>query len=186
MKLFTVLLIVAAAQFPWLGTVDPTSPIYRDNQRAQTAEVIYGSINYRTRRGVVLNSLALTPGQVRMTAKADICSTRTPGLRKVTAKTKRAVFHAYGIDCSRLKCGQEYEVDHLISLEIGGSNDLSNLWPQPYDPPGARQKDVLENKLHAMICSGQISPARAQKEIAEDWWRAYGRYVKKSDAKLGR
>ncbi len=24
-----------------------------------------------------------------------------------------------------------HEVDHLVSLELGGSNDIRNLWPEP-------------------------------------------------------
>lgn len=73
----------------------------------------------------------------------------------------------------------DYEEDHLISLELGG-DPLSplNLWPQPWKPePGAKAKDKLENVLHKMVCAGKIPLAQAQKEIAEDWWLAYQKYV---------
>jgi len=130
--------------------------------------------------------LAITPGAVRTTDKAAICNTRTGILRHVTASDHRKVFALYKIPCGE-KCGQRYEVDHLISLEIGGTNDITNLWPQPYEPkPGAHEKDVLENKLHKMICDGEISPVDAQKAIATDWYKAYQRYVKKADSRLGR
>jgi len=54
---------------------------------------------------------------------------------------------------------REYEQDHLISLELGGAPSApANLWPEPYKAPeGARVKDVVENKLHALVCGGTIS-----------------------------
>ena len=52
----------------------------------------------------------------------------------------------------------QHEVDHLVSLEVGGSNAVTNLWPEPYAGRwGARTKDVLENRLHDLVCSGQLS-----------------------------
>lgn len=132
----------------------------------------------------------LTPGAVRTTSKQNICETRTPSLRHVPASIRRQVFAEYKIDCTKNQCGKEYEVDHLISLEIGGTNDLANLWPQPYETgttiPGARQKDVLENKLHAMICDGSITPQQAQKKITTDWYKAYKLYVGSKDGRLPR
>ncbi|WP_246142145.1 DUF3761 domain-containing protein [Lacisediminihabitans profunda] len=73
----------------------------------------------------------------------------------------------------------DYEEDHLISLELGGAASAeANLWPEPYNvAEGARVKDQVENKLHAMICSGSISLAAAQTAIATDWWSAYQLYV---------
>jgi hypothetical protein len=50
------------------------------------------------------------------------------------------------------------EIDHLIPLELGGSNDVKNLWPQPQDPrPGSFEKDSLENDLHHRVCNGEMS-----------------------------
>jgi len=127
----------------------------------------------------------LTPGAVRTDNRQEICATRTLGLRHVSASLKHRVYAEYGLRCGA-RCGQLYEVDHLISLEIGGSNDLRNLWPQPYKPIGARQKDVLENKLHKMICDRTITVERAQQEIAGNWYAAYKKYVRPPDARLGR
>jgi hypothetical protein len=73
----------------------------------------------------------------------------------------------------------DFEEDHLISLEIGGSpTDPKNLWPEPYiGTTGARIKDKIENKLHALICSGQISLRTAQVAIAKNWYGAYLKYI---------
>ncbi len=73
-------------------------------------------------------------------------------------------------------------VNHLISLELGGSNDVKNLWPEPYLPlPGARQKDVLENWLHKQVCTGKMPLADAQAMISRDWYEAYLSMMKKPD-----
>lgn len=66
---------------------------------------------------------------------------------------------------------------NAISLELGGSNDITNLWPEPYDWPwNAHMKHALENKLHQMVCAGQITMQEAQ-QTATDWISAYQRYV---------
>ncbi|HXH64210.1 MAG TPA: hypothetical protein VNH42_01740 [Mariprofundaceae bacterium] len=74
---------------------------------------------------------------------------------------------------------RDYEEDHLISLELGGSpSDPRNLWPEPYAGPwGARTKDRLENRLHRLVCGGRIRLADAQQAISRDWIAAYRRYV---------
>ena len=77
----------------------------------------------------------------------------------------------------------DFEEDHLISLEIGGSpTSALNLWPEPYaGSTGARIKDQLENKLHALVCSGIITLKVGQKAIASNWYLAYQKYVLKAD-----
>jgi hypothetical protein len=92
-------------------------------------------------------------------------------VRNVTTSTKNMVYTEYGI--THHTTG-EYEVDHLVSLELGGSNDISNLWPEAASPrPGFHEKDKVENYLHAQVCSGAISLARAQLEIAGNWLDVY-------------
>jgi hypothetical protein len=60
-------------------------------------------------------------------------------------------------------------IDHLVSLEVGGSNDISNLWPEPSDE--AKRKDAVENNLHGAVCNGSMSLADAQAQI-RTWWTA--------------
>ena len=76
---------------------------------------------------------------------------------------------------------RDYEEDHLISLELGGSpSSPRNLWPEPHHVIGgwgSYTKDKLENRLHSMVCHGQISLAEAQHEIATDWIAAYKRDI---------
>jgi hypothetical protein len=44
--------------------------------------------------------------------------------------------------------------------------DPNNLKMQPW--PEARRKDLMEIKLHRMVCAGQISLVEAQKRM-ENW-----------------
>lgn len=106
----------------------------------------------------------------------DIC---TPGyskkIRNVPASVKRKVYEEYGITSHE---PGEYEVDHLISLELGGSHSIKNLWPESYrGEKNAHVKDRLENKLHRLVCSGELDLKTAQQEIATDWLAAYRKYI---------
>lgn len=134
------------------------------------------SSDYRHDGNAILNNLNITPGAVLASStKEVICdkSFHTGTIRSVSQKTKFQVCEAYGItrqDCN----GKTFEIDHLISLEIGGSNDPKNLWPEPYQPePGAKTKDIVENYLHKQVCEGNISLEDAQKEISTDWYKVY-------------
>lgn len=114
----------------------------------------------------------LTPGAILGVTKKDVCQ---PGyaksVRDVSDATKARVFELYHVNP---KVGGPYEVDHLVSLELGGSNAIENLWPQPYVPkPGAREKDTVENDLHKRVCAGQISLKKAQSIIAKNWLGYY-------------
>ncbi len=116
---------------------------------------------------------ACTPGAIFSDATvAQICTSGySSSVRNVPTSEKDQVYAAYGITSHFT--GQ-YEVDHLISLELGGSNDISNLWPELADPkPGFHQKDAVENYLHSQVCSGKMTLQKAQALIASDWHQAY-------------
>jgi hypothetical protein len=58
---------------------------------------------------------------------------------------------------------QDYQEDHLISLELGGDPvDPRNLWPEPY--PRASHVDQMENDLNAKVCHGALALADAQEQ----------------------
>ena len=70
--------------------------------------------------------------------------------------------------------GTTLEIDHIVSLEIGGSNDIANLFPERVRPsPGYRVKDKLENKLHDLVCDGAMTLRAAQRGIATNWQALY-------------
>ena len=114
-----------------------------------------------------------TPGDVipGVTA-ADVCvSGYSSTVRNVPQAEKDEDYAEYDIFSHT---NGEYEVDHFVSLELGGSNDISNLWPEPADPkPGFHEKDKVENYLHSEVCNGTITLEEAQREIATDWYAVY-------------
>jgi hypothetical protein len=118
-----------------------------------------------------------TPGDIAFVPESLLCRTGyTASIRHVTKKMKHQVKYWYGIPDS--VPDNIFEYDHLISLELGGTNSINNLWPEPITGKwGARVKDVLENKLHKMVCSGEISLQQAQKEISTNWIETYKKYV---------
>jgi len=112
----------------------------------------------------------LTPGAILTTNASAIC---TPGyassVRNVPSATKKQVYAEYSV--SYPQPTGAYEVDHFIPLEIGGSNDIKNLWLEPASPtPGFHQKDQFENFEHAQVCKGKISAAEAQSRMTSDWY----------------
>jgi len=116
---------------------------------------------------------ACTPGDIFPDATKDkICvSGYSSSVRSVPASEKDAVYAEYGI--THHATG-EYEVDHFVSLELGGSNDISNLFPEAAEPkPGFHEKDKVENYLHDQVCNGNMSLADAQRQIATNWVAVY-------------
>jgi hypothetical protein len=97
----------------------------------------------------------------------------TDDYRYVTDKTKRDVEAEYGLDTTK-KYGQSLEIDHIVSLELGGSNDIANLFPEGlYAHPGYKIKDALETRVAHMVCDGKIGLRTAQRRIATDWQGLY-------------
>ena len=129
--------------------------------------------------------LTKTPGVVRQgLTKQAICATKWgQDARHVSAAMKKQVFESYGytgnddpkcIPSGKRKC----EIDHLISRELGGADDIKNLWPQAYGthPWNAQLKDNLENKLHKEMCAGHITLKQARDMLVNDWRLAYKKY----------
>lgn len=88
---------------------------------------------------------------------------------------KRRVYASYG---RTRQTGVCCEVDHLIPLALGGSNSPQNLWPQPYTGEWtAAEKDKLENRLHKLVCSGQLDLTTAQEAISSNWVVAFRVYL---------
>lgn len=86
-----------------------------------------------------------------------------------TNTLKRQQITDYGYQDISMK---DYEEDHFISLELGGSpTDPKNLWPEPH--PSINEKDKVENYLHLEVCSGKLTLYQAQQEITKNWYAIY-------------
>jgi hypothetical protein len=106
--------------------------------------------------------------------KAVLCSStfRTSSIRNVPDSAKHQVEIEYGM--TPKSYGRTIEIDHIVSLELGGSNDLANLYPEPGSGSASyRVKDKLENKLHGLVCAGSITLHAAQAGIARNWETLY-------------
>ena len=135
-----------------------------------------------TRLGLNTRSFTYRPHKRR------ICHTRC-GLdkRHVTAAEKRDVEKEYHFKKSDCPSGR-VDIDHLISRELGGADDVKNLWPQCYKKHvagkhpsqvkewGAYKKDRHENRLHKEMCAGHVSFKAARDAEVNDWRVAYKKY----------
>jgi hypothetical protein len=128
------------------------------------------------------DGLATVPGAVNPNiTQAQLCdpSFHTSTIRppsSFTDKLKFKLMDEAGIPRAK---SPDYELDHLISLEIGGAPaDPNNLWLEPYaEPRGAHDKDRLENELHKLVCAGKLPLSEAQHDIATDWVATYRKLI---------
>ena len=97
----------------------------------------------------------------------------------VAANTSRLARHQPDRSISPRSYWPAIEIDHIVSLELGGSNDISNLYPEKADakPAGYHVKDTLENELHRRLCHGdpplKMTLRTAQRRIASNWQKLY-------------
>ena len=129
-----------------------------------------------------LPSSTLTPGATWNVSVAELCASGTRELRPIPLAVRQQVLRNYGMENVPT---DEYELDYLITPELGGAPDARNLWPQRYGSRvwNAHVKDDLERLLPRMVCDQEIRLETAQREIARDWIAAYRTYFK-TDAPL--
>jgi hypothetical protein len=121
-------------------------------------------------RGVVPDRQCSPGAYYSGLTKAVLCSStfHTSSIRNVPDSEKHQVEIEYGMVPRGY--GRTIEIDHIISLELGGSNDLANLYPEPGSGPASYHvKDRLENKLHQLVCDGSMTLRAAQTGIARNW-----------------
>ncbi len=124
----------------------------------------------------VVPDTRLTPGSVRPISVSEICSLSfSDDAEQVPASIKEQVFQEYKV--SRGQAGN-YELDYLVSPQLGGTADIRNLWPEPKSSAtwNMRAKDVLEDHLYELVCQGKLDLATAQRDLAMDWISAYEKY----------
>jgi anti-sigma factor RsiW len=124
--------------------------------------------------GAPLPVASLTPGATWDISAEDLCA-GTRHTRSISATMRAQVLSAYGMEHVP---SDQYELDYLITPELGGATDARNLWPQAYASPvwNARVKDELENLLPRLVCGGRLDLETAQRDMAVDWIAAYKKY----------
>lgn len=170
-------------------TAPPAAPSYRvttappaatapaqTTPRPQPTPSPTGTLQWQAK--VALPDQKITPGATfaGVTASQVCTSGWAEAHRDVPDEVSQQVFAEYRLSYA---AHDSYEVDHLIPLELGGSNSIRNLWPQPEGGtnPGYPAKDRLENRLHQLVCSGSLPLAVAQHAIATNWLAAYRTYL---------
>jgi len=126
---------------------------------------------------VSLPNRALTPGATRSVSLNEVCAAGDEDLDPaVPASRQETVFQEYGISAAHSE--KDFQVDYLISPQLGGTDDVRNLWPQSYKQTtwNANAKDALERHLYRLVCDRKIELAEAQREISTDWIAAYQKY----------
>lgn len=127
----------------------------------------------------------LTPGETVSVTAQDVCAPDFPTERQmlVPASLRRRVFQQYGISNPS---PDAFEVDYLITPDLGGASTTQNLWPEPYHNTiwNARVKDELEVHLKNLVCSGTMDMRTAQHALAGNWIASYKEYFR-TDTPVG-
>ena len=118
---------------------------------------------------------ALTPGATLISTRQKVCAQANIKNKSVSRALQRKVFEEYGIPGADPRA---YEVDYLVTPALGGADDIRNLWPHSYSATvwNAQVKDELEDRLHDLVCGGNLELSEAQQEIAQNWIAAYKKY----------
>ena len=167
-------LLVAASSAAAAGTAAAAGyGLKKVHDPGRVTGTVHGHCSYRDRGQ--LPDPRCTPGSIDPgVTQADIRSTIckkgwTSTVRPRESQTERfkydVAYPAYGTSRS-----ERTELDHLVPLELGGSNDATNLWPEY--PPTPNPKDKVEDALNAAVCEGHVSLTTAQDAIAADWLTA--------------
>jgi hypothetical protein len=156
--------------------------VFGDERKVLSTDQLRGPCSIHiAANGAALPDPACTPGAIssRVTQaniNQTICASGyTSSVRPSTSVTnplKVRTAQIYGLSYNPKV--QEY--DHLIPLELGGANDVRNLWVEPADSTRqtttTNKKDSIENKLKSDVCAGRITLVDAQTRIAMDWTTA--------------
>lgn len=141
-----------------------------------------GTCTVSMRNGYPIPDPRCTPGGINPSITAEMLRDtdfRTRCVRNCATSEaeKHVTYKWYGIQKPRSNSGdhQVCELDHLVPLELGGSDGLGNIWPQCGPDSTVLQdryfkiKDRVENYLADEVKAGRIPVDAAQRGIASDW-----------------
>jgi hypothetical protein len=115
----------------------------------------------------------MTPGKIIPgVTRQDVCqSGYAKKVRSDLTKTKKQmIYRNYNVPYDTSK----YQIDHLVPISIGGSNDVENLWPQPIvHNAGYLEKQQVAQWLHEKVCNGSIQIEEAQRLMLKDWHQGW-------------
>ncbi len=103
-------------------------------------------------------SLCKHPDELRYPERIPYCN------RSVSKSLKNQIIHAYDVSFNytiEQMNRQDFKIDHLIPLCMGGSNEQLNLWPQHMTVY------TLTDQLEERLCTGMAQGALTQVEALE-------------------
>lgn len=134
------------------------------------------------KNGLPLPDPTCSPGAINPTLTLQVLAAKSFTTKCVrdlasSAAEKQKTYAWYKIKKPLHNSGstQVCELDHIISLELGGADTLENLWPQCGPNKAAlnkrffKQKDAVENFLAREVKAGRMDLATAQRGISENW-----------------
>lgn len=171
--------IAAIPAGPMSGPAPAVKVVHSPDKVARDLTLSTGQCQLRTidaGKGAYLPDPACTPGAIDPAVTQDnlgstICksgyTTTVRAPASETNKVKALSLQQYGQTPA-----SSTEFDHLISLQLGGTNAVSNLWPEPNRagaPGTTNPKDAIETRLNKAVCAHKVTLADAQKAIARNW-----------------
>ena len=121
-----------------------------------------------------------TPGATARVKMEQLCAPDfAASLKPASDWQRNQALERYGLRPE----GFSGELDHLVPVSLGGSNDPDNLWP--FHASGVftlEAKQALASKLLGMVCARKLSLKDAQDAFRKDWTLAYQVHMKAVNA----
>ena len=121
-----------------------------------------------------------TPGATARVKMEQLCAPDFAASLKPASDWQRSqALERYGLRPE----GFSGELDHLVPLSLGGSNDPDNLWP--FRASGTftlEAKQALASKLQGLVCARKLSLKDAQDAFRKDWTLSYQVHMKPVNA----
>jgi hypothetical protein len=140
-----------------------------------------GAMASRLHGAVARPDPKFTPGVVADSDLTSVChrpkrlqGVFTPGSPLVSPADQQVIFDEYRIPAANIR---HYGFDFLVPLQLGGARVRENTWPMATHGVGFHEKQVLNIRLHELVCRRELALDQAQKAVAGDWiklWLVYG------------
>ena len=121
-----------------------------------------------------------TPGATARVKMEQLCAPDfAASVKPVSDWQRTQALERYGLRSE----GFSGELDHLVPVALGGSNDPDNLWP--FRASGTftlEAKQALASKLQGLVCARKLSLKDAQDAFRKDWTFAYQVHMKAQNA----
>jgi hypothetical protein len=116
----------------------------------------------------------LTPGVIESSVIGDVCGSPKHDKASLSIAQAQAEDARYSIPTN---LDTRYHFDYLVPLNLGGSPEITNLWPVTVKGIGFYQKEQLNAVLRQKVCAGELDLGTVQQQLIKNWytlWLKYG------------